>query len=166
MEMLKNIKKALKEISLLLAQDEQLARLLYNDKSSALKEEGPSDWRSLIYDNYIRLTIPNETAIENTQQNTFIVLVLDTVSFNEEENSRANIFVYITTDANHILLDDNKNRLIEGADRIVSVLQSKKLSAAGQINVTSMNYVTFSDHRGGYQINLNLTDLQSGKVEL
>lgn len=43
MEILKNIKKALKEISLLLAQDEQLARLLYSDKTSALKEEGPSD---------------------------------------------------------------------------------------------------------------------------
>lgn len=93
-------------------------------------------------------------------------MVLDTVSFNEEENSRANIFVYITTDDNHVLLDDNKNRLIESADRIVSVLQGKKLSAAGQINVTSMNYVTFSDHRSGYQINLNLTDLQSGKVAL
>ena len=65
-----------------------------------------------------------------------------------------------------MILDGNKLRLLELADSIESCLEGQKLSSAGKITLSSINYVVFSDFRSGYRINFRLNDQQARKAEL
>ena len=54
MKTLKNIKKSVMEIAQLLAQNETIVKLLYNDEPSALNDAAPQvDLNELIQNNYI-----------------------------------------------------------------------------------------------------------------
>ena len=47
-----------------------------------------------------------------------------------------------------------------------NTLENKKLSAAGKIQLTSVNYVVFSDFRCGYRINFRISEQSNRKAEL
>ena len=49
---------------------------------------------------------------------------------------------------------------------IETMLEGEKLSSAGQIRLTSANYVVFSDFRSGYRINFRVNDQATRKAEL
>lgn len=165
---LRNIKKAALEIGQVLAGDTQLCNLLYIDSPDALQQTGHSySLNDMINDKYITVYPPVETAIKDKERNSFLVILLDAVNLQvTDSNIRANFTIYATTDSDHILLNENKNRLLEMCDRIVQVLDQYKLSSAGAINISSISHVMLSEFRAGYRIALSITDQVSRKAEI
>ena len=166
---LRNLKKVPMEIASLLAANENVVRLIYDDSSSALST--PKDFnigvRDLITSNYIGFYPATESGIKDIERNTFIIINLEDINLqNADNNTSASGAIYITTDRSHCLLDNNKLRLLELSDEIESVLENEKLSSAGKIYLTSINYVVFSDFRSGYRINFRINDQETRKAEL
>ena len=71
--------------------------------------------------------------------------------------------ILVTPDGTEIDMFLEQNKI---ADAIDSTLDGQKLTAAGQIILTSINYVVFSDFRSGYRINFRIQDQQTRKAEL
>lgn len=166
---LKNLKKAPMEIATLLAADDTVIQLVYNDNQSALSspKEIKINIQDLINSNYIGFYPATESGIKDIDRNTFIIINLEDINLQQADNNvSASGAVYITTDKSHCLLDNNKLRLLELADAIEGCLEGQKLSSAGKILLSSINYVVFSDFRSGYRINFRLMDQQSRKAEL
>lgn len=166
---LKNLKKIPFEIAASLASDDTVVRLIYDDDSSALlkKTKLSISIQELISSNYIGFYPATESGIKEIDRNTFIIINLEDFALKaQDSNVKATGAIYITTDKAHCLLNENKIRLLELADRIDSVLEGRKLSAAGEIQLTSINYVVFSDFRCGYRISFRCSDQSSRKAEL
>lgn len=165
---LKNLKHTPMEIAQLLASNKKIVSLLYNDSELALTMSSPAfSIADLINDNYIGFYPATESGIKDIERNTFIIINLEDFSLQTaDNNTSASGAIYITTDKAHCLLAENKLRLLELADEIDSVLEGQKLSSAGQIRLTSVNYVVFSDFRSGYRINFRINDQQYRKAEL
>ena len=168
MTTLKNIKKAPLEMGQLLANNNKLCNLLYLDIPSALEETSIShSLNDLINDHYITIYPPVETAIKDNTRNSFLIILLDNVNLQvADNNTRANFVVYVTTDVDHILLNNNKNRLLEMCDEVIKTLNGVKLSSAGIVQVSSIAHVMLSEFRAGYRISLSLTDQASRKAEI
>lgn len=163
-----NIKKAALEIGQLLAADSTLCNLLYIDTPDALQQENNSySLNDMINNKYITVYPPVETAIKDTERNSFLVILLDNINLRViDSNVHASFTIYATTDSDHILLNDNKNRLLEMSDRIIQILDQAKLSSAGAIEVNSISHVMLSEFRAGYRISLSITDQTTRKAEI
>ena len=166
MRTLKNTKKCAIEIATILAQDETLCKLLVNDKASALTDEKPDkSLNDLIKENYISIYPPVENRIEEYGRNTFLSILVNSVTFSGQ-NLNAGVLIYVSTDESHVLLNNNKDRLLEMADRIVQLLQNHKISAAGELNVSSITHVMLSEFHTAYRIAVNFSDQQNGNGEV
>lgn len=157
------------EVAQLLANNQNIVRLLYDDSPSVLitKNNLDIDVNTLIEENYIGFYPASETGIEDVNKNTFIIINLEDFNLqNTDNNTSVSGAVYITTDKAHCLLSNGKLRLLELADEVDNALDGQKISAAGQIRVTSINYIVFSDFRCGYRVNFRLNDQQIRKAEL
>jgi len=168
MKPLKNIKKSVMEIASLLAQDSILIKLVYNDGTDALDHDVPStvDLNYLIQNHYISVFPPVENRIEEYGRNTFLSILLDTIVTSNEPNTRGNFVIYVSTTESELLINDNRNRLLEICDRIIAVLQDTKLSAVGKINITSISHVMLSEFHTAYRLNLNISDQVTVKGEM
>ena len=156
-----NIKKAPIEIATILAQDDIIKKLLIIDDPEALERPVPDKTlNDLLQEHYISMEPPVENRIEEYSRNTFISILVDTIMPAAEDNTRANFVIYASTNMDHILLKDNKNRLLELCDRIVQLLQNKKISTAGQINFNSMSHLMLSEFHTAYRLSLSSTDQQ------
>lgn len=165
---LKNLKHTPIEIAQVLASNQKIVSLLYNDSEFALTTPVPTiPIGELINNDYIGFYPATESGIKNIERNSFIIINLEDFSLQAtDNNTTASGAIYITTDKSHCLLAENKLRLLELADEIDSTLDGQKLSSAGQIRLTSVNYVVFSDFRSGYRINFRINDQQHRKAEL
>lgn len=168
MKTLVNIKKSYLEIATLLSKDDILCRLLLNDTTDALSKEAPvHDLNSLISEHYISLFPPVENRIEEYQRNTFLSILVDNINFiGADETMPTNIILYISTDEKHLILDDNRNRLLEMVDRIIQVLDNKKLSTSGKLEVTSAIHVLLSELHPAYRIGIRLVDQPNRKEDI
>lgn len=168
MRSLENIKKSVMEIATLLAQDEVIIKLLLIDSADALSKPTPStNINTLIKENYISIYPPVENRIEEYNRNTFISILIDNVYFTSfKDDSRSSIVIYASTNEDHILLENNKHRLLEICDRIVRLLNGYKLSSSGAINVNSMSHVMLSEFHSAYRISLSIADQQDQKAEI
>ena len=166
---LKNLKNAPIEIASTLASNEIIVRLIYDDEPSVLLNPKTISLSTeeLINQNYIGFYPATETGINSIDRNTFIIINLEDFNLqNTDSNTGCTGAIYITTDKAHCLLSNNKLRLLELVDEIETTLENKKLSAAGKIQLTSVNYVVFSDFRCGYRINFRIYDQSNRKAEL
>ena len=158
---LHNIKKAPIEIAATLANDGEIKKLLIIDDPEALEKPVPEKTlNNLIQEHYVSLEPPVENRIQEYDRNTFLSILVDTVMPAAEENIRATLVLYVSTNMDHILLKDNKNRLIELCDRVIQLLQNKKISAAGQINFSSMSHLMLSEFHSAYRLVFTLSDQQ------
>lgn len=163
---LQNIKKAVIEIATYLAKDKTLCKLLLNDTKDALNQEAPDvDINYLIQNNYISICPPVENRIEEYKRNTFLSILIDNVVFSKDKIN-GSIIIYISTTEEFLLLNDNLNRLIESCDRIIQVLDNKKLSCAGTLSVSSMSHTMLSDLHPAYRIVLRCEDQNNGNGEV
>lgn len=166
---LKNLNKIPFEIATLLASNDVIVRLLYDDTPSALLQKNSINisTQDLINSDYIGFYPATEAGIKEINRNTFMVINLEDFSLRaQDNNTRVSGAIYITTDKSHCLLANNKIRLLELADQIDTVLDGAKLSSAGEIQLTSISYVVFSDFRCGYRIAFKCVDQPSRKAEL
>lgn len=166
---LKNLKKTPIEIASLLAANKTIVQLIYDDEPTVLinPQNIKMGVQELIESNYIGFYPATETGIKDVDRNTFIIINLEDFSLlNADSNTSASGAIYITTDKAHCLLDNNRLRLLELADEIETTLEGQKLSSAGKITLSSINYVVFSDFRSGYRINFRLNDQLTRKAEL
>lgn len=163
---LKNIKKVPFEIAQILASNKQLIQLIYDDSADLTTEILPSATQ-LINEEYIGFYPATETGINSVSKNTFLIINLEDISLqNQDSNIGASGAIYITTDRDHCLIKQKEIRLLEIADTVEGILEGYKLSSAGQIRLTSINYVVFSDFRSGYRINFRIYDQPTRKAEL
>lgn len=156
-----NIKKVPLEIATILAQDSTLKNLLVIDSSDALSEDEPSyTLNDLLTNHYISMEPPVENRIEEYDRNTFVSILVDSILSGPEGEIRANLVLYISTNLDHCMLDDNKNRLLEASDRIIQLLNNKKLTSSGQVNFSSMSHVMLSEFHSAYRIGFSIVDQQ------
>ena len=161
MFILKNIKKVPLEIATILAQDVLIKKLLIIDNADALSEEAPDkDLNDLLKEHYISMEPPVENRIEQYDRNTFVSILVDSVTNNTDENVRANITIYVSTNMDHLMLTNNKNRLLELTDRIGQLLQDRKLSASGKVSISSMSHVMLSEFHSAYRMTFAVVDQQ------
>ena len=168
MSKIKTIKKIPMEVIRLLAQNQEIVKLLVNDAPSALSDPAPSyTLNQLIEDRYISAFPPTESSIEQWGRNTFLTVLLDAVSLhNINDNSHINLVLYVSTDVSTLVLDDNKNRLLELADRIVDTLDNAKTSVAGSLIVNSMDHVLLSNFHSAYAIHIVCYEQETRKAEI
>ena len=156
-----NIKKSPIEIATVLAQDDIIKKLLILDTPSALSEDVPEKTlNDLLQEHYISMEPPVENRIEEYDRNTFISILVDTVMPSVEGNMRTNYILYISTNMDHLMLDDNKNRLLELGDRVIKLLQDKKFSSAGQMSFGSMSHLMLSEFHAAYRLSFSMSDQQ------
>lgn len=168
MKTLRNIKKSVMEIAQLLAQNDNIVKLLYNDEATALIDEKPSvDLNTLIHEHYICVCAPVESGIKDQWKNTFLTVLMDNIYFGrQDDNSAVSMKIYVSTDEQHLLLADNKNRLLELIDEVVNTLDGYKLSSAGKMEVSSCSHTMLSEFRFAYMIIVNFNDQNARKVEI
>lgn len=162
MKKLTNIKKAPLEIATLLAKDTVIKQLLFLDTPDALTGNvSDITLNQMLKEHYVSFEPPVENRIEEYQRNTFISILIDSISlYSSEDNISANIVIYVSTNADHILLTDNKNRLLELIDRISQIVDGKKISASGSLYISNAQHVMLSEFHSGYRISCRLSDLQ------
>lgn len=163
MNKLKNIFKVPFEIADILSKDNIIQKLLYNDSPSALEETSTIDNNILLDENYIQIGMPSESGIENYNHNTIININIDSLSVPSDS---AHGFILISTADQTLPLNNNKRRLWEISAEIEKVLNSKKLSTAGEINIDNINFINLSTFRSGYIIHFSLVDQWGRKAEL
>jgi len=168
MRNISNLKRSILEIAQVLAQDTNLCKLVYNDDTDPLNIPLPPeiDLNYLIQNHYFSIEPPVENRINDFDRNTFITILLDSVSPGAEQNVYGYFYVYVTTNSDHLLIKDNKNRLLEMADEVMKALDEKKLSSAGALNFSSMQFTMLSDFHPSYRLSFRITDQVVRKAEI
>lgn len=163
-----NLKKVPYEILDLLLLDSKIKRLLWDESSSALKENKQAlpDNETFIQEHYCNI-LPVEMGIENFNRNAFITIVPEIFHFNALDKSNVlSGSIFIIVEKEHLLLDNNKNRLFELLDRIVNALDGKKLSATINLDISGATYINYSNYRFGYKINFKVVDQENEKATI
>lgn len=166
MKTLKNIKKAPFEIGQILAANKEICALLLDDTNDP--KAADATFNDLLTKNYITIYPPvADGAIKDYTRNTYLVILIDAINTNANENNLSvSGTIYITTDESHILLTNNRNRLLELADKILQVLDGVKISSAGEIHVTDIMHIMLTNFRAGYRISFTFSDQQARKAEI
>lgn len=160
------------EIAQLIAENDAIVNLLYNDSASALSkplEELPTV-SNLIKESYIWFYAPAVVNVNNLNRNTFIVINVSNITLpNGNIDSESIILkgtINIVTNADHYMLDDGRTRLLEISDRLVNLLDNKKLSPTGMIQLESITYDGFTADYFSYSISFSIHEIPTRKVEL
>lgn len=167
-----NIKKVPYEIASLLATDSAIRSLLYIDQPDALTksfsfEDDKSAAQHLIDEKYIHLFPIVETGIKDFDRNTFIQISLESINFSHDHTTvKGSGTILVSTDNTHMMLKDNKNRLLELVDLIDKRLHNVKLSSSLSLIISRATAVTVSNFRSGYMIFFDITDQRNAQVEL
>ncbi len=168
MKPLINLKNAVIEIATVLGQDALLKKLLVVDTPDAMEAATPEySVNDLIANNYICVYPPVENRIEDYGRNTFITILFEEAILHaSDDNTRATISLYVSTNETHLLLRNNKNRLLEMLDRIIELLDNYKITASGKLRPTSFMHVMLSEFHAAYRLNIQVTDQQARKAEI
>ena len=166
MKNLRNIKKAPFEIAQILANNKTFCALLVDDSNT------PTDCSmsltELLNNHYITIYPPvNDGSIIDFNRNTYAIILLDSIDTNSTNNNiSVTGYIYITTDNAHVLLSENRNRLLELADVVLQVLNGVKLTSAGELQIGRINYVMLDTFKSGYRISFTITDQQAERTEI
>lgn len=164
---LRNIHKSFKEIAMALSSNPVLVSLLYNDKPDALTNlAAPISSDALLTEHYI-VPFPPVGDNQDINRNTYVSFVIDTLQYNTDDgNIIADLQLFVSTDNNHLILNDYRNRLLELVDQIGNTLDQLKLSASGKLNLVSTSYVPLSTFRPCYRMHFRFSDQQVRKAEI
>lgn len=165
MKNLRNIKKAPFEIGQLLATNTEICALLLDDSNTPTSNS--VTFKELLDNKYIVLYPPIDSGeIQDYTRNTFLVILIDNISPSADENTLVNGTIYISTDEGHLLLSNNRNRLLELADKILQTLDGAKLTAAGEVHINAVSHIMITNFRAGYRISFTFTDQPTRKAEI
>ena len=154
-----NISHVVLDLAYILSQDTTIQKLLRNDKPTAATDGQLTTLLSaeeMINKHYVELypTITNDIQYPNT----FITIIVTDVDTSNDVNVTASFSIYIASTYQTWLLEDNSERVLVIADRIDELLNNKKISAAGTININTINFLSLSENRPSYCISGSIAD--------
>lgn len=166
MKNLRNIKKVPFEIAQLLANNPDFCALLVDDSDTPTA--CTMSLTELLNQHYLVIYPPtNDGSINNFNRNTYAIILLDSIDTNSDNyNINVTGYIYITTDNAHVLLSNNRNRLLEMADIVLQTLNGVKLTSAGELQIGRINYVMIDTFKSGYRIGFTITDQQTERTEI
>lgn len=154
-----NITKSLWEIARKISSDEYLQRLLLDDSVDlSSKSFSIKTLNELIKDKYVSFSPYVDSALHDFTRNTFIVILPTTINFSDNGNTYAYFSIFCVTDLNHVLLTDNRLRLLEMVNKLCNLLDGLKLTAAGEIRINQINRTAITETLEGYKIDLTISD--------
>jgi len=160
------IEKTLFEMGQVLSQNQNLQKLLVLDKNDMSESFTPLTFQQLLDQEYISLAPRIESGLKNKDRNTFLVIHLNDMNLSTDE-TRASGYIFVGTDYAHVILKNNKNRLLQLINEVTNSLDGIKLSAAGEIGITYASAVTYSESHFGYRISFNFNNqISIRKAEL
>lgn len=168
MKNLISIRNSLRDIALILAQDERIQKLLLVDQYDVEAETfEPLSLDQMLQQKYICLTPQNENAIRDLGRNTFIIITLQDIAVNSSEDNMSVLSrIFVITDIDHAMIKNYQDRTLLLADYILQDLNEVKLSSAGEIKVTYVTRVAYNELLSGYQITLRYTDQETVIAEI
>jgi hypothetical protein len=164
MRNINNIKKSYLEIAHLIASNQKIQQLLLDDTDDLSSKENKLTLEELINGHYITFYPLVEADIVDKTRNTFIVLFVSSISF--EENMSADCDIYVTTDSAHFQLKNGGNRLLDLTNEIVKTLDGVKLSSASEIRVNNVSMEIISEMRASYDISISFADQNTEKATI
>lgn len=165
----RNIKKLPLELSRLFSQNEKIQRLLVIDSTNALTADfSPLTFQELMEQGYISIKPLNETGIKEMGRNTFIVInvPINTVFGKKDSNNNFSGSIFMCSDLDHLELEKHDLRLMELQSEIVDLINDRKFSCSGQLEVLSSDAVSYSNYLFGYKISFQISDQPSKGAEL
>ena len=75
-----------------------------------------------------------------------------------DDNVAAWGFIDIVTNEDHVLLTKNRSRLLELLKLVVQTLDGKKLSASGEVQISSASFSVYSPSVFGWRIRFSLRE--------
>jgi hypothetical protein len=149
-----------------LLQNEDLCKLLYYDSYDSLELPTPSltidEW---FEHKYVFNTFPGDMDIENSEVNSHLILVLDTVIFRDDSTDNY-CDLYCITDNEHWNLNNHKHRPLEMMNIVTTLLDKHKSEASGQIRIVTMDFVSAGKFKSGYKLRLSYSDQNIREVEI
>lgn len=161
---LSNFNKLFVEFKTALLNDEVIRKLLFYDTPDALSRTAPTIEE---VSNYIFVAPIMESGITDFGRNTYIMIDIPNIDLDDTDGSGLIGMIYITpvTNYEHWMLNDNKMRLFEIAERVLQDIDDRKFSPSGKSTVMSIERVLISKQLYGYAIKVATTD-DSGKSNL
>ena len=158
MKSLKSITKSLRDIAVRIAQDIELQKLLISDVRNVQQENyTPLSVNEMLEQHYILLTPQNEKSIQNMGRNTFLIITIQDVNFESQDaNSTANGNIFVVTDIDHAMINNEEERSMAIADRLIQDLDNLKLSASVALTITSMSRIAYTETLCGLQIRFKI----------
>lgn len=160
---LSNFSKLFVEYKTALLNDEIIRKLLFYDAPDALERVTPTKEQ---VDGYIFLAPVMESGITDFKRNTYIMLDvpnLDTDSTDGDKSIMGMIYITPVTTYKYWMLNDNKMRLFEIADRVLKDIDDKKFSPSGKSSVMSIERVLIDKQLYGYAMKVVTVD-DTGKA--
>lgn len=167
MKKLQNIKKAMSEIVFKLASNAEIQKLLLVD-SPDIKNSSftPIPQQEMLDKNYIMMAPQNDVAITDNSKNTFLVAAIMSIQFKEDGNHDIDAVIYVATNIEHALINNNEDRALAIADEIVNILDNLKLSCATSIKCDNIARMAYSEFYSGYEILFSFADYTAGEYQL
>lgn len=126
-----------------------LRKMLFYDSPDALKKEAPA-----IEDvkNLVTLRPLAESAIADFGKHTYIVIDIDLIDLDIDDDSQilANVDIAAITQFDTWSLSQNKIRVLEICNEIISAIDGKKFSASGAADVWEIRRVTINKQSNSY----------------
>lgn len=166
MKTLRNIKKIPMEIAQLLSLNPTLCGLIVDDKDNPDNQDISFD--ELLKNHYINLYPVVESGdIKDNTRSSYIIILLDSINTTRDNNNiSVSGDIYVTTDFNHILLQNYKNRLLEMADEVFKTLNEVKLTSSGKLIINNITYVVMNNFRTSYRLSFTISDQQIERTEI
>lgn len=160
MKQIDNLTKAPLEIAQILGADERIQRFLTLDNddpmnSTAFISSTPED---LINKKYIILFAPTEEAIEKIGVNSNICISVVNGVFSEDKEDNGLLYLFVLTNAQHIMLKNGRNRTLELVNIICQDLDNQKISSSITLSVNNFVTIDVGDYGLGYRISLDFQD--------
>lgn len=161
---LRNIIKAPFEIGTLLTSNPYLIELLVNNQSfidnTTVSQEilQSENIDYLLNEGYITVYPPTNVDTVPTDRCTYCIILLNDIDVRDADSIDASGSVYFVTDESHILLDNNRNRLLELVNQGYNTLDNAKLSSAITLHITTISQVIIDTHHVGYEMQFKFSD--------
>lgn len=163
-----NFERALFSILKQLSLNEKIQRLLVLDGADTLTTDFSClSFQELLQDQYLSVSPSLENGIQNMQRNSFLIITYEDFVFDDAEgNIVAKGSIYIGTHNQHILLNNNKHRLLQLLSAIYETLDGFKTNIAGVVNINQALRINFSEYVSGFDIQFELREQLNKKVVL
>lgn len=166
MNSLRNIKKIPLEVGKLLANNKKFCGFLVDDSKSPQSIQ--MSYEDLLNQHYIVIYPPNDDGeMKEYTRNTYAAILIDTIDMDDiDNNARVTGHIFLTTTRDHIVLSENRNRLLELCDEVVSTLNDVKITSASKIYISSIVFLMMDVEKPCYRISFELSDQQVERAEI